>query len=96
MEQRTSLSVSLFLSLSLSVFCPSHSHTSYNPPPPPSPLPPPPQGGLVGLVFAASKLDGIIAKAQVKGFEEDRNQTWRVQKPTKGDGNIFIVPEDDK
>ena len=48
------------------------------------------------MVFAASKLDGIIAKAQVKGFEEDRNQTWRVQKPTKGDGNIFIVPEDDK
>lgn len=48
------------------------------------------------MVFAASKLDGIIAKAQVKGFEEEKDETWRVQKPSKGDGNIFIVPEDDE
>ena len=48
------------------------------------------------MVFTASKLDGIIAKAQVKGFEEDRSQSWKVTKPTKGQGNIFITPEDDE
>lgn len=48
------------------------------------------------MVFAASKLDGVIANAQVKGFEEERNEKWRVQKPSKGNGNIFILPEDDE
>jgi len=51
-------------------------------------------GGLVALVVAASKLDEVIARAQVKGFEEDRDQTWKVQRPSKGLGTIFVVPED--
>mmetsp|Transcript_15807 Transcript_15807/g.38492 ORF Transcript_15807/g.38492 Transcript_15807/m.38492 type:complete len:126 (-) Transcript_15807:131-508(-) len=55
-------------------------------------------GGLVGLVFAASKLDGAIAKAQVRGFEvkQQKGGAWKVEKPKKGDGNIFIVPDDDE
>lgn len=54
------------------------------------------QGALVGLVFAASKLDGIIAKAQVRGFEEEGKGGWQTRKPSKGDGNIFVLPDDDE
>ena len=51
--------------------------------------------GLVGLVFAASRLDGIIAKAQIRGFEDDRGERWRAEARAKG-GNIFIVPDEDE
>ena len=40
--------------------------------------------------------DGIIAKAQVRGFEEKKSESWGVSKPSKGQGNIFTVPEDDE
>lgn len=48
------------------------------------------------MVLQINKLDGIIARAQVRGFEEEKNERWRAQKPSKGDGNIFIVPDDEK
>ena len=51
--------------------------------------------GLVGLVFAASRLDGIIAKAQIRGFEDDKGERWRAEARANG-GNIFIVPDDDE
>ena len=51
--------------------------------------------GLVGLVFAASRLDGIIAKAQIRGFEDDKGERWRAEARANG-GNIFVVPEDDE
>jgi hypothetical protein len=40
-------------------------------------------------------LDGIIAKAQVRGFEDDRGERWRAEARAKG-GNIFIVPDEDE
>ena len=33
--------------------------------------------GLIGLVFAASRLDGVIADAQVRGFERDKDERWK-------------------
>ena len=49
--------------------------------------------GLVGLVFAASRLDGIIAKAQVAGFTDTKGERWSAESRANG-GNIFVVPED--
>jgi hypothetical protein len=51
--------------------------------------------GLVGLVFAASRLDGIIAKAQVRGFEESEGERWRAETKENG-GNIFVLPDDEE
>ncbi len=51
--------------------------------------------GLVGLVFAASRLDGIIAKAQISGFVDDKGERWRGESRANG-GNIFVTPEDDE
>ena len=51
--------------------------------------------GLVGLVFAASRLDGIIAKAQVRGFEESKGERWRAETKENG-GNIFVLPDDEE
>jgi len=51
--------------------------------------------GLVGLVFAASRLDGVIADAQVRGFEQDNDERWKKTKSVEGGGNIFILPDDE-
>ena len=51
--------------------------------------------GLIGLVFAASRLDGVIADAQVRGFEKDKDERWKKSKSASGGGNVFILPDDD-
>ena len=51
--------------------------------------------GLLGLVFAASRLDGVIADAQVRGFERDKDERWKKTKSVEGGGNIFILPDDE-
>ncbi|ACO64192.1 predicted protein [Micromonas commoda] len=53
--------------------------------------------GLIGLVFAASRLDGVIADAQVRGFERDKDERWKkTTKSVEGGGNIFILPDDEE
>ena len=51
--------------------------------------------GLVALVFAASRLDGAIAKAQVRGFEEAGSGPWKAESRENG-GNIFTIPDDEE
>jgi hypothetical protein len=46
-------------------------------------------------VFAASRLDGVIADAQVRGFEKDKDERWKKSKSASGGGNVFILPDDD-
>jgi hypothetical protein len=55
-----------------------------------------PQGGLVALVLSINKLDAVIARAQVRGFEESSGKKGTTRSPSGGGGgNIFVVPDDD-
>ena len=47
------------------------------------------------ISFAASRLDGVIADAQVRGFEKDKDERWKKSKSASGGGNVFILPDDD-
>ncbi len=58
-------------------------------------------GALLALCLAGTRLDAIIARAQARGFEEEgegsgaRTRAVNEKKPTRGSGNIFVLPDDD-
>ena len=59
-------------------------------------------GALLALCLAGTRLDAFIARAQARGFEEEgegsgaRTRAVNEKKPTRGSGNIFVLPDDDE